>query len=268
MQTSDPISGKTTGRSPVVLAIHGSASSGRQWKALTDQLDGAAHVIAPDLPGYGQATGCNADRRAVLGHIIMAQPAQIHLVAHSFGGAIALRLAHAHPDRIASVTLYDPVISERDDAGRHRLPGPLDSVWRQHADGPALVLMQAFYDYWATDTKWADLSARQRDRLTSHHPGLCRDMKEFTAGDWAIPQHLYRGPVKIFCGQLSPVVTAAMASRIARDHADASVSVLPGLGHFAPLSHPDAVNAHVLSALSKNGVALKRDPQPVLDRVA
>lgn len=238
---------------PVVLAIHGSASSGRQWQGLADQLLGCADVIAPDLPGYGRASELAEDRLPYLERVIGGLPGQIHVVAHSFGGAIAMRLANAHASRIASVTLYDPITCVPQRGGHNHLPDALDSVWRRHAALPAPVMMQNFFDFWATGMRWADLSAQQQTRLTKHFPGLCRDMAEIISGHWTSPHHSYRGPVAIFCGQLSPSVTLAMANEIARTHTNASVCVLPGLGHFAPLTHPGAVNTHFLAALSRNG---------------
>lgn len=241
---------------PLVLAIHGSASSGRQWRSLADQLSGAARVCAPDLPGYGSAARDTMDRLAVLGQVIRHSTGLINLVAHSFGGAVALRLAHEHPDRVASVTLYDPITADPDATGRHRLPGALDNVWQCYADGHPTELMSRFYDFWADGTKWANLQLHQQERLLVDYSGLYRDMTEITRGDWAIPQHTYRGPITVFRGQLSPRVTIEMAQNIAYAHSRTSVVTLQGMGHFAPLTQSQQLNAHLRTAIFENSAGV------------
>ena len=108
---------------PTIMAIHGSASSEKQWQSLAGKLHGLAHFIAPDLPGYGTAAKDATARLAALDRAVAGRTACLHLVAHSFGGAVALKFAHARPERIASLTLYDP-IAARQDPG---LPAELDS---------------------------------------------------------------------------------------------------------------------------------------------
>lgn len=250
-QTAAPFPGALAPK-PSVLAIHGSASSGRQWRSLAHQLDGVALVRSPDLLGYGRAAGQGGDRLAALKAEMAQCAGKVHLVGHSLGGAIALRLAHARPDQVASVTLYDPISAQPNTAGGQRLPGALDRIWRRHGAGPASELIARFFDFWASDGLWADLAPQQQERLLRDHTGLCRDMAEVHSGDWEIPQHRYRGPVTIFRGQLSPDITADMARRIADAHSGARLTVLPDMDHFAPLTQPDAVNAHLIPAILRN----------------
>ena len=39
---------------PQVIAIHGSASTGGQWRRLVGTLSASYDVVRPDLPGYGR----------------------------------------------------------------------------------------------------------------------------------------------------------------------------------------------------------------------
>ena len=41
--------------SPAVLLLHGSPSSARMFREVIPELSQAAHVIAPDLPGFGES---------------------------------------------------------------------------------------------------------------------------------------------------------------------------------------------------------------------
>ena len=77
------------------MALHCSLGSGRQWKALADELGRSHRFFAPDISGYG-ANGCALDLpltiaeeiRAISGTLNDAE-GPIHLVGHSYGGAIA-----------------------------------------------------------------------------------------------------------------------------------------------------------------------------------
>lgn len=103
-------------RGPVrLLAIHGLTGHGRRWRALATQHLPEVAVGAPDLLGHGRSSWAapwSIDANvAVLARLLKEQAdAPVLVVGHSFGGAIALHLAAAHPDRVAALVLLDPAI--------------------------------------------------------------------------------------------------------------------------------------------------------------
>ena len=95
-----------------LICLHCSASSGRQWKALADSLADDLTVLTPDLLGYDGRTPWPVgaplsldDEVEHLAPLITAQAGGIHLLGHSYGGAVALQIAMRWPDRIKSLTL-------------------------------------------------------------------------------------------------------------------------------------------------------------------
>jgi len=105
-----------TGRGETVVLLHASASSGAQWRSLTDCLQRRWHVLAPDFHGYGRtdpwpepALPGLGDAAALVDAILGRGTERIHLVGHSYGGAVALRLASDRPARLLSLTLIEPV---------------------------------------------------------------------------------------------------------------------------------------------------------------
>jgi pimeloyl-ACP methyl ester carboxylesterase len=102
-----------------VLALHSSAATGGQWKALAQKLGSERPVFTPDLPGYGRAAFRDAarddsaslagDAAAVL-HALGGKAPAFHLVGHSYGGAVALKIALCQPQRVLSLTLIEPVL--------------------------------------------------------------------------------------------------------------------------------------------------------------
>jgi lipase len=98
-----------------LLALHGLTGHGQRWGHLANRYLPEIAVAAPDLIGHGQsswdAPWTIEANVAALGALLEHEADDpVVVVAHSFGGAVALRLAAAHPDRIAGLVLLDPAV--------------------------------------------------------------------------------------------------------------------------------------------------------------
>jgi lipase len=101
---------------PAVLALHGLTGHGKRWESLALEELPDVRVIAPDLRGHGRSPSAPpwsfeahvADLRALLAAEGVG-PAVV--VGHSFGGAVALHLAHRHPELVRGLLLLDPAIA-------------------------------------------------------------------------------------------------------------------------------------------------------------
>jgi lipase len=98
-----------------VLALHGLTGHGRRWETLANRYLPEVAFAAPDLIGHGRsswdAPWTIEANVAALEHLLDREgdgPAVV--VAHSFGSAIALRLAAAHPGRVSGLVLLDPAV--------------------------------------------------------------------------------------------------------------------------------------------------------------
>lgn len=100
---------------PVVLALHGLTGHGRRWGRLAALLP-EIRVVAPDLLGHGHSPWeppwAIVDQVAAVAAVLDARrpapPAPVVVVAHSFGSAVAIALAHERPDLVAGLVLLDP----------------------------------------------------------------------------------------------------------------------------------------------------------------
>src|SRR4029078_10574218 len=88
---------------PCVVALHCSLGSGRQWSKLAAALGPDMQVIAPDLAGYG-SNPVSSDLPTTLAQEVdglrgslEGAKGPIHLVAHSYGAALAFKIATASP---------------------------------------------------------------------------------------------------------------------------------------------------------------------------
>lgn len=102
---------------PVVLMIHGASANAREFSwTLGPRLNGGMRLLMADRPGHGyserfdgaETLAAQARQMAgVLDHLAPGERAVI--VGHSFGGAVALRLALDRPDLVSGLVLLAPV---------------------------------------------------------------------------------------------------------------------------------------------------------------
>jgi pimeloyl-ACP methyl ester carboxylesterase len=118
---------------PVVL-LHGLAGSSRWWSKNIDALAERYLVAAVDLTGFGRATSFLrlpktippfGEVTALLARWLETFGEPVHLVGHSMGGQIAIRLAAERPDLIRSLILVNSAgIPFRLDPMAHLRPLP------------------------------------------------------------------------------------------------------------------------------------------------
>ena len=99
---------------PVVL-IHGSGpgvTSYANWRLVLPALAENFRVVAPDMVGFGFSErpanieyGVQTWADQVVGLMDTLELPTAHMVGNSFGGAIALRIATQHPDRVGKLVL-------------------------------------------------------------------------------------------------------------------------------------------------------------------
>jgi lipase len=102
-------------RPPQLLAIHGLTGHGQRWQTLATRHLPEVAIAAPDLIGHGRSTWAapwtvDSNVAALAELLDAAAEGPIVVVGHSFGGAVALSLAAARPDLVASLVLLDPAV--------------------------------------------------------------------------------------------------------------------------------------------------------------
>ena len=98
-----------------ILAVHGLTGHGLRWRTLATQHLPGFSILAPDLLGHGRSSWeapwtLDVQRRRTRRVARRRDHRPVVVVGHSFGCAVALKLAVARPDLVASLVLLDPAV--------------------------------------------------------------------------------------------------------------------------------------------------------------
>lgn len=102
---------------PVVF-LHGWGLGHHTYEGVVRRIVAAGtRVVAPSLPGFGGTAGLPSREFSLAGYgrwvdrfaetVGVEEPAVV--VGHSFGGGVAIRLAHDHPERVRSLVLVNAI---------------------------------------------------------------------------------------------------------------------------------------------------------------
>lgn len=250
--------------SPVIL-LHCSGSSGAQWRALTVRLD-QGRSIAPDLVGYGSAAAwaggkfslaCEAAPiRSLLGRL--DEP--VHLVGHSYGGAVALHLARTRPERVCSLTLVEPsafhLLRDGDPADAAAL-GEITAV----ADDARAALLAGdlsggfgrFVDYWSGPGSWAAMLPEKRATFAPQLAKVALDFDALLGDPAGLDDVCDLGlPTLLVRGGATRLPSRRVCERLRRAMPEARFEIVPGAGHMLPITHREPVNALIAAHIERH----------------
>ena len=102
---------------PAVLLLHGASANAREYSwSLIPRLSSTHRLFSLDRPGHGysdrpEAAHQLAVQAAQAAHALkaLAPGERVSVVGHSFGGAVALRLALDYPELVSNLVLLAPV---------------------------------------------------------------------------------------------------------------------------------------------------------------
>ena len=167
-----------------VIALHCSGSGAKQWRHLGEALGAGYELLAPEYygsKGIGPWTGTHAftlaDEAARIVSIIDTADRKVHLIGHSYGGAVALHIALTRPNRLASPTLYEPSafhLLKRTEVGGAEALGEITAIAQKVCNGVITgdyrSAAASFVDYWSGEGAWRAMRPELQSALTHWVP--------------------------------------------------------------------------------------------------
>lgn len=246
-----------------VVCIHSSASTSGQWRNLMAALADRYRAIAVDLYGYGKSPAWSADRRLRLADEIdliepvLPRTGRYHLAGHSYGGAIALRMALDQPDRIASLALYEPTIPQllgHGTAARLEIERVRDDAIRLVRAGDNEKAAEGFVGYWVGPDAWQAMAAPAR-------AAVARDMDKVRFEWWSDSDTTWAEgcrqipalamPVLLLTGTRTTAAARGVIMVLRQLLPEAEFVAFDGAGHMGPLTHPGAVNREIAGFMDR-----------------
>ncbi|QJR15114.1 alpha/beta fold hydrolase [Usitatibacter palustris] len=265
---------RVTGRGTPLLCLHSSGASSRQWDRLALRLADRFRVIAVDFGGHGKRPGWAANEEPslqveaeALRPLLASAPEGMHVVAHSYGAAVALKLALDMPERIRSLAVYEPVLFRliydgfvHDRAGEEVVAAGTAICNTFHA-GDVEESAYQFVDFWSGAGTFARLDDKQRVKVLERMSAVVDHFHALFNDDTAIEEfRTLRVPTLLMNGTLSPACGRSITRRLALALPSAWRHEFAGLGHLGPITRPDDVNSAIEQFLA--GVTARHSLEP------
>jgi pimeloyl-ACP methyl ester carboxylesterase len=225
---------RTVGHGEPVVLLHGLSGSSRWWRrnlSLAEQFE----LYLVDLP-----SGRIGPRRALSEasewlHDFMraAELPRAHVVAHSMGGMIAVRLAANRPEAVDRLVLVAPAGIP---SGRSMIGHALPLLRAAISSSPEFLLLLA------------------RDALRTGPLTLWRTVGELLAEDVRDALPAIRAPTLLIWGDGDPIVPPTVARVLQEEIASARLLLIEGAGHVPMYDHPARFNDAVRRFLQEKPV--------------
>jgi pimeloyl-ACP methyl ester carboxylesterase len=257
---------------PALLLLHGFPTSSHMFRDLIPMLADRLHLVAPDLPGFGQSDMPDQSRftytfdniaKVIERFTEVVGLSRFAIYVFDYGAPTGFRLAVSHPERITAI------ISQNGNAYEEGLSDgwtPIQAYWQE----PSVANREALRGFLAPDTtRWqytegvSNVTAVSPDGYSLDNFYLARpgadEIQLDLFGDYKSNVALYptfqeyfrkyKPPFLAVWGKNDPFFLPAGAQAFKRDIPDAKVHFFD-TGHFALETHAKEIAAVIRDFLA------------------
>ena len=257
---------------PSILLLHGFPSSSHMFRDLIPELADRYHVIAPDLPGFGQSAMKPRDAfsytfdniASVMDRFtVVAGLTRFAIYVFDYGAPVGLRIAAKHPERISAIITQN---------GNSYLEGlsdafnPVQIYWADPSEKNRAALRGFLtsqttlfqYTHGVTDLSRVSPDGRNLDDFYLARPGadeiqldLLLDYASNVAAYPAFQAYFrkHRPPLLAVWGKNDPFFIPPGAEAFKRDLPNAEIHFFD-TGHFALETHAGEIGAAIRQFLT------------------
>jgi pimeloyl-ACP methyl ester carboxylesterase len=260
---------------PAIVLMHGFPSSSYAFHDLIPLLADRFHVLAPDYPGMGHSEApapavlqptFDDVARVIDAFIAQYAPGPVLLYLHDIGGPIGMRIATAHPERIAGLILQNFTISAEGFSPDRlkvyeRLGGPETAEKLAETEQFATVERDMFLhkkgarrpdalnpDSWAIHASMFSNEAK-RAFMSRLFMGLSSNFRHYP--EWVSSLKERRPRTLIVWGRNDPLILPAAAEFMKQVVPAADLRYFDG-GHYVLDEYAEAVAGAIIETFSDN----------------
>jgi pimeloyl-ACP methyl ester carboxylesterase len=183
---------------------------------------------------------------------------RFHLIGHSYGGAVALKASLLHRERIESLVLIEPVLfallvaEDPEQPAAREIAAVRDATIAAKDRGDSGRSAEHFVDYWMGPGAWAGTPDPRRRAIANAMTKVRAEWHAIFSEPTPLAAFArLEVETTLIVGSRSPASSRGVARLLARTLPRLTLVELPGVGHMAPVTHPDPVRAAIATHLER-----------------
>ncbi len=241
----------------MAIAFHCSGANAAQWRPLAAEIGDEFDIVTPEHIGcksrgawHGQTAFSLAHEAEPTIELIDQRSAPVHIVGHSYGGAVALHVALQRPEKVASLSLYEPSafylleqLGEKGKSAREEISAIANQVASFVSCGNYRAAAETFVEYWNGPGSWDAMHKKVQDALVGWTPKAPLDFHALfhEPATLAAVAEL-KVPSLIMRGQYAPISTRTISDTLSSTLTSSRLEAVNGAGHMGPLTHGEMVS--------------------------
>lgn len=244
------------------LLIHCALAHSGAFIQLMHGLSDIYEMTAFDLPGHGvtqfdETADIHDQSVEIAVEILKRQDQPSHIIGHSFGATVALRLAVEYPELVMGLSLYEPVYfamlhdvnpaayKQEEVDSREFIEAAIRDDW------PAAA--RAFLKRWSVED-FDNISAAQQVNILKTIPLIVASTQSIIHPEKAgeilrkLPEIEFQ--VLLMAGEYSPKVVHHILDAMGTKIPQARRKIISGAAHMGPITHANAVANLIRGAIA------------------